>query len=108
MIDILQYIPAGKENAISRAELVLRTGLDDRTVRNEIKRLVKTGVPILSSSHSRGYWLSDDIDEWEKYINETDHRRESLYFTTLELRKEFYRRKGIKATIVREHVRRIV
>lgn len=106
-MNILDYIPYGKENAITRQELAMRTGIDDRLLRKEIKRLTKEGVPILSSSHYKGYWLSDDLDEWEAYIKETDKRRESLYFTTLELRKEFYRRKGIKVTVVKEHIRRI-
>lgn len=106
-MNVLDFIPYGRENAISRRELVRLTGLDDRTIRREIKRLTKEGVPILSSSHYCGYWLSDDLDEWEAYIKEIDRRRESLYFTTLELRKEFYKRKGVKVTIVKEHIRRI-
>ncbi len=105
-MNLLDFIPKGKENAVSRSELAIKTGLDDRTIRNEIKRLVKRGVPILSSSHTRGYWLSDNLDEIESYIKETDNRRKSLYFTTLALRKEFYRRKGIKVTVVKEHIRR--
>lgn len=106
-MNILDYIPYGRENAITRQELAKLTKLDDRAVRKEIKRLTKQGVPIISSSHYKGYWLSDDIDEWEAYINEIDRRRESLYFTTLELRKELYRRKGIKVAVVKEHIRRI-
>lgn len=106
-MNLLDYIPFGKENAITRQELVRLTGLDDRTIRNEIKRLNREGVPILSSSHTCGYWQSDDVKELEAYIKETDSRRTSLYYSTLELRKELYRRKGIKATVVREHIRRI-
>lgn len=106
-MNILDFIPYGKENAITRRELVRLTGLDDRLIRKEVKRLLKEGVPILSSSHCCGYWLSDDLDEWEAYIKETDKRRESLYFTTLELRKKFYERKGVKVTVVKEHIRRI-
>lgn len=106
-MNILDYIPFGKENAVTRQELVKLTGLDDRTIRNEIKRLNREGIPILSSSHTCGYWLSNDVAELEAYIRETDSRRESLYYSTLELRKELYRRKGVKATVVREHIRRI-
>lgn len=106
-MDIRDFIPTGKENAISRQKLIAITGWDDRTVRNEIKRAVKEGVPILSSSHCKGYWISEDLDEWEQYIRETDNRRRSLYYNTLNLRKEFYKRKGIRATIVKEHIRRI-
>lgn len=55
-MNLLDYIPFGKENAVTRQELVRLTGLDDRTIRNEIKRLNREGVPILSSSHTCGYW----------------------------------------------------
>ena len=104
---LINYIPVGKSNAITRQELVRLTGESDRAIRKEIKRLNRDGIPILSSSRGCGYWISDDLDELEQYINETDHRRESLYYATLELRKELYRRKGIRVTVVKEHIRRI-
>lgn len=56
---IEDYIPEGREHAVSRAELVRLTGLPDRNIRQEIKaanrRLTEEGRAILSSSGARGY-----------------------------------------------------
>ena len=75
---ISDYIPYGKENAVSRAHLVKITGLPDRTIRNlvkeENKRLCKGGEAILSSSSNRGYWRTDSPAEMLAYIHEADHR----------------------------------
>ena len=60
-MNIVDFIPKGKENAVTRGALCIYTGLDDRTVRKLIKIARDGGAPILSSSHSVGYWLSDDI-----------------------------------------------
>ena len=38
-VELLNLIPYGKENAISREDLSKLTGWDDRKVREEIKRL---------------------------------------------------------------------
>ena len=38
-IDITEYIPYGRKNAVSRHELQRRTGLPDRTVRALIEEL---------------------------------------------------------------------
>ncbi len=38
MGDIADYIPVGYRNAITRTELAIRTGLDDRQMRDAIKR----------------------------------------------------------------------
>lgn len=106
-INLLDYIPEGKENAVTKEYLMRMTGWDDRTVRREIKRLVKEGVPILSSSHHKGYWISNNLDELGKFIKETDNRRHSLYNTTLKLRKYYYDKKDIKVVIVQEHMRKV-
>ena len=73
-MEIERYIPFGRENAISRRELVRLTGIPDRKVREIIKlanrRLKPSGVAILSSSAQRGYWRTDDISEMEAYLRE--------------------------------------
>ena len=46
-MNVLDFIPYGRENAISRRELVRLTGFDDRTIRREIKRLTKEAVQIM-------------------------------------------------------------
>ena len=84
---VLGHIPAGRENAISREELSRVTGLPDRTVRREVKRLVRAGIPILSSSTARGYWYSEDLQEIEAFIREDDARNRTSRKTTARLRR---------------------
>jgi len=50
----------GKDNAISRPMLKQITGMDDRTNRNIIKDLRIEGIPIISVSSEKGYWLPED------------------------------------------------
>jgi len=106
-MNILKLIPHGRENAITRAELVRLCGMDDRTVRENIKRLVSEGYPILSSSQAKGYWLSEDIHEIEAFIRECDSRSRSEYLTTRKLRLMVARAKGERFIPVRAHTRRI-
>ena len=61
--------PIGKENAISRTSLVLKTGLNDRTVRKQIEAMRKNGVVIMSSPQHKGYWIPKDYSEVQEYIN---------------------------------------
>lgn len=106
-MNILDFIPTGKENAISRQELMQRTGVGERLIRDAIKRQVENGVPILSSSGHKGYWYSEDIDEIEEFIRENDHRANALSKTTAKLKKHLYTMKNIKVTPVRQHYRRL-
>jgi len=43
---------------VSRSRLVMVTRTSDREVRKAVKRLVKKGNPILSSSRVCGYWIA--------------------------------------------------
>ena len=106
-MNIMDYIPTGKENAVSREMLVVMTGLDDRAVRGAIQRLVEKGEPIFSSSSHKGYWYSDDIDELERFINEREHRIHTEQKTLSNLKKRLYELKNIKVVPVRQHYRRI-
>ncbi len=104
-MNILDYIPYGRDNAVSRQALAALTGLEDRMIRKEINRLREKGEFILSSSHSVGYWRSDDPKEIEDYLKECDSRRRHLAFPAM--KKRFYTLIGKKYTVVKEHIRRI-
>lgn len=73
-------IPVGKENAITRAELAHKWGVDDRTVRLRIASLRSQdeGDDFIIVSHSRGgvngYWRTSDPDEIRHFFNETKKR----------------------------------
>jgi biotin operon repressor len=73
MTDILNLIPYGKDNAITKEELMRITGLPERTIRKEIELLRKDHA-IISSSHCKGYWRTRDIKELDIFIREVSHR----------------------------------
>lgn len=106
-MNIVDFIPSGKENAVTKKELMRRTGLDERTVRAAIKREVEQGTPILSSSGHRGYWYSEDLNEIEEFLRESEHRYNTGRKTLAALKKRLYEAKGIKVTPVRQHYRRL-
>jgi len=54
---ILVCLQEGRENALWRRELVMLTGLPDRTFRREVEALRCAGVPILSDDC--GYWIAN-------------------------------------------------
>lgn len=75
---ISDFIPFGKENAVSKAYLSKMTGADERIVRAAIKRenaeLAKKGIAIVSTASHKGYWKTDDVQELEAYEAEQMHR----------------------------------
>ena len=106
-MELLNLIPYGKENAISREDLSKLTGWDDRRVRDEIKRLMRNGERILSSSSAKGYWRSDDPDEIERFLKESDNRRRTEALNVEPLRFFVAKSKGEDLISVRAHYRRI-
>lgn len=75
MVEIVNIIPFGKENAISRKELTRITGLDDRTVRELISE-ARTEVVILSAYDGTGYFRPTEAEkkEAEIWLNKEKHR----------------------------------
>ena len=71
-MDITAFIPRGKENAISRDELMVATGLPDRQIRNLIHEARRNAL-ILSLSEG-GYYLPTESE-----INDVEgfYKRES-------------------------------
>lgn len=56
MINILDYIPTGHKNAVSRQYLSTVTGLSDRKVRDMIEKACTHEHPILNMQDGRGYF----------------------------------------------------
>jgi hypothetical protein len=55
---------SGVIGAVSRVEIVFRTGLADRTVREAVAALVARGIPIVTDRSAGGYeltWNSDRL-----------------------------------------------
>lgn len=81
---ISDYVPKGKENAVSKDVLVKIAGANERTVRKNLKeeneRLInEEGVAIVSTANRNGYWKSDDLAELEAYEREQTHRAEMIF-----------------------------
>lgn len=62
---ILNYIPYGRERAVTRRELMAMTGMHDRTVRDYIKQARQSGISILNMQNGEGYYrpLEEDADD---------------------------------------------
>ena len=63
---------------------------DDRAVRGAVRRLMKNGLPILSSSTIAGYYICDNTNEIEKPYNENKKRALKL----LAMQKSFDKMAG--------------
>lgn len=68
MNNLIEFIPTGTQNAITRTELTELTGLTDRAARLAIKRLRQSGNVICSSPHGKGYFKPADRAETAAYI----------------------------------------
>ena len=59
-MNILDYIPKGRENAISREKLRQLTGLTDSKMR-ELIRQARHDVPIVNLQSGEGYFIPTNI-----------------------------------------------
>jgi len=63
---------------------------DDRTVRSAVRKLMKNGLPILSTSTIAGYYICDNTTEIEQPYNENKKRALKL----LAMQKSFDKMSG--------------
>ena len=111
MITVLNAIPYGKENAVSKQKIMELTGFCDKKIRKTVKELnkelVKHGEAILSSSRTRGYWRSTDIKEMKEYIRESKRRQQTLSQNDVPIQYLIYKTEGVKMVPVRAHFRNL-
>jgi len=76
-MDIIEYIPMGRNNPRTREELVALTGMEDRAVREAISR-AKREYPIVNVG--KGYYIAVDPDDpnLEEYIRKETHRMREI------------------------------
>ena len=80
-IRIEDYIPFGHANAVTRIELVNRTGLSDRSVRELINEARKNGACIINLSDGKGYFYPT-VDEYmllRGYIAQEESRAKDIF-----------------------------
>ena len=84
---IIDYIPEGKENAITRDRLCTVTGLPDRKVREEIEQARRRGAIIINAQDGAGYYRSDDIRDIARQYKTNERRALSILAQQKHLRK---------------------
>ena len=87
-IDILKFIPFGRENAISRTSLCMKTGLNDRNMRDNINRARKRAV-IINLSDGSGYYrpTNNDVSEVIKFKKQEESRAKDVFSNLQPVRK---------------------
>ena len=79
-IDILQFIPTGKENAITRETLSLALNIPDREVRKLIAQ-ARRKHPIANFQDGTGYYLPTEKSEVIEFLNQETHRARSIFWS---------------------------
>lgn len=91
-MNIIEYIPEGFENAISRKSLCNITGLNDRAVRMLIEEARRYTI-IISNNDGSGYWIyPEKPTEQEKqllnrYVKQQESRAKSIFYALYPARK---------------------
>lgn len=97
-MNILQYIPTGHKNAISRQSLCIVTHLTDRKVRDEIAAVNANGNPdeiIINMGDGRGYFRpADGEDALVKAWAKIEHSRQLSVNENVKAAGAYLRRRG--------------
>ncbi len=86
-MSIIACIPIGRANRITRERLSRITGKTDRINRRAIEEARKAGIPVISSSYDRGYYIAETQEEIDSLMRETWARIRSLLKTYWTLKK---------------------
>lgn len=70
-MSIIACIPIGRANRITRERLSRITGKTDRINRRAIEEARKAGIPVISSSYDRGYYIAETQEEIDSLLRET-------------------------------------
>lgn len=74
-MEITDFIPVGRKNAISNETLALTLGTDKRNARAQVLAARMRGVPICSTcGENGGYFLPADEGEALVYYRQQNHR----------------------------------
>lgn len=84
---IADYIPTGRENAVTRSHLRTVTGFTDRKVREQIEQARRKGAIIINTQDGAGYYQSEDIRDIAKQYTQNERRALSILAQQKHLRK---------------------
>ena len=83
LIDYYGDIPVGKENAVSKYKLAADWHVSERQARRIIQELRAADFGdeyvIVSSSHGRGYYKTDSLEEIEQFKREVTNRARNTF-----------------------------
>lgn len=85
--NIVDLIPKGRENAITRENLRTITGLNDRTLRQEIEDARSKGALIFNEQDGNGYYTSDEISDIARQYRQNENRAMSILVQQKYLRR---------------------
>ena len=93
-MELYSLIPYGKKNAITRAELMTKTGMQDRQIRDIISYIRINSHAICSTSKGAGYYRPANRQELQEFIDETENRAKSTFAilktAKAELRRDYH------------------
>lgn len=79
---IEDYIPYGKENAVTREQLVILTGLSDCQIRGQIAK-ARRHILILNLQDGQGYYrpTSDERADVERFVRQEKSRASKIFWS---------------------------
>lgn len=87
-MNIVDFIPYGKENAVTRWQLADRLNLPDRKIRRLIQEARERGELILNDSSGYGYYRSLDVGELRRQYKTNHNRAMSILRQQTHLRRK--------------------
>ena len=88
-MSITDFIGIGRENAVTRGELVAILNLPDRAVRRLIQEARERGEIIINTQDGTGYYRSEDLGDLKRQYTANHRRAMSV------LRQQTYLRRKI-------------
>ncbi len=89
---LIDLIPIGKENAITRPDLIHLSGIPDRELRREIEALRMLGHPICNDQNGRGYYLADNAEDLQRWLRQEGSRAWRIVRRNRNISKRFKER----------------
>ena len=93
-MNITDFIGTGRENAVTRSELVAILNLPDRTIRRLIQEARDRGEIIINAQDGAGYYMSNDLGEMKRQLALNNSRALSVLRQQTHLRRKIREAEG--------------
>ena len=87
-MNICDFIPKGRENAISRASLAALLNMPDRKVRQCIEAARRQGEIICNAGDGSGYFIADRAEDIQRQLNMNNSRAMSILVQQSHLKRK--------------------